>query len=101
VAGQDNEMLEVSRAVARIHTGVLVLVCAIMAGMGLFTITAWLVIKGGHRVGPHLALLSQFFPGYSVTWAGSFVGLLYGMIVGGIGGWLIGAVYNGVVGLRE
>jgi hypothetical protein len=98
---QDDEAREVSRAVARIHGGVLALVCGTLGGVGLFTMTVWLLIKGGARVGQHLGLLGQYFPGYSVTWTGSLVGLLYGTVVGGIVGWVIGAVYNGVVGLRQ
>ncbi len=98
---EEDETLEVVRAVARIHAGVLALVCAILGGAGLFTMTAWLLIRGGPRVGEHLQLLGQYFYGYSVTWTGSLVGLLYGAVVGGIAGWLIGAVYNGVVGLRQ
>ena len=98
---EPDETLAVSRAIVRIHAGVLALVCAIMGGLGLFTMTVWLLIKGGPYVGLHLQLLSQYFPGYSVTWTGSLVGLAYGALVGGIVGWLIGAVYNGVVWLRQ
>ena len=96
-----DDTTEVSRAVARIHAGVLALVCGIIGGVGLFTMTVWLLIQGGPRVGQHLALLGQYFYGYKVTWLGSLVGLLYGATFGGIVGWLVGAVYNGVVGLRE
>ena len=96
-----DETLEVSHAVARIHAGVLALVCAFLGGVALFTITVWLLIRGGARVGAHLGLLGNYFYGYSVTWTGSVVGLLYGTLVGGVVGWVIGAVYNGVVGLRE
>ncbi len=92
---------EVSRAVARIHAGVLAVVCGLIGGVGLFTMTVWLLIRGGPRVGQHLSLLGQYFYGYTVTWGGSLVGLVYGAVIGGIVGWLIGAVYNGVVGLRE
>ena len=98
---QNDETREVSHAVARIHAGVLALVCAFLGGGGLFIMTVWLLIQGGQRVGEHLGLLRNYFYGYSVTWTGSVVGLLYGMLVGGIVGWVIGAVYNGVVGLRE
>jgi len=96
-----SETLEISRAVAHIHRGALALVCALIAGIGLFTMTAWLVIKDGIVVGPHLALLGQYLPGYSVTWGGSLVGLFYGAVIGGIGGWLIAAIYNGVARLRH
>jgi hypothetical protein len=98
---QSDETLEVSRAVEHIHRGALALVCALIGGIGLFAMTAWLVIKDGTPVGPHLGLLSQYVPGYSVTWGGSLAGLFYGAVVGGIGGWLIAAVYSGVARFRQ
>lgn len=96
-----DETFEVTRAVARIHAGVLALVCGVLGGAGLFAMTAWLVIKGGPNVGAHLQLLSQYFYGYSVTWTGSIIGFLYGAVTGAFVGWLIGIVYNVVAGLRE
>ena len=92
---------EIVWAVARLHARVLALIGAIVGGLGLFAMTAWLLIKGGAEVGPHLGLLNQYFYGYSVTWQGAFVGLLYGVAVGAIAGWLVGALYNLVVGMRS
>lgn len=96
-----DETIEVTRAVARMHAGVLALVCGVLGGAGLFGMTVWLLIKGGPHVGAHLRLLGQYFYGYSVTWTGSLVGLVYGALTGALVGWLIGVVYNTVVGLRE
>lgn len=59
----------------------------VMGGMLLFLVTIALLVKGGEVVGPNLQLLDQFFPWYSVTAPGSLVGLLYGFVVGFIGGW--------------
>jgi hypothetical protein len=92
---------EIAWAVARLQARVLALVGAILGGGGLFLATAWLVIKGGDRIGPHLSLLSQYFWGYSVTWHGALVGALYGAFVGGLAGWLIGAIYNLVAEARS
>jgi hypothetical protein len=92
---------EISRAFARIRTGVLALVCAMIGGGGLFLMTAWLLMKGGPHVGQHLQLLSNYFIGYSVTWSGSVVGLLYGAIVGAVIGWAVSTLYNIVVVLRQ
>ncbi len=96
-----DETFEVTRAVARMHAGVLALVCGVLGGLGLFTMTVWLLIKGGPNVGAHLGLLGQYFYGYSVTWTGSLVGLMYGTLAGAAVGWLIGAIYNLIAGLRE
>ena len=91
---------EISQAVARIRAGVLALVGALIGGLGLFIMTAWLVIEDGPQVGRHLQLLSNYFVGYSVTWGGSLVGLFYGALTGGVVGWAIGTIYNKVVGIR-
>jgi len=92
--------MELSRAVVRLQAGVLAVVFALIGGVALFVMTAWLLVKGGPHVGAHLQLLEQYFPGYSVTWRGSLVGAGYGMLVGGIVGWMIGAIYNSAIAWR-
>jgi hypothetical protein len=69
-------------------------VLGILAGTALFLATLWLVLKDGPHPGPHLALLSQYFPGYSVSLAGSLVGFLYAFAAGFLTGALLGFVYN-------
>ena len=96
-----SELSEVKQAVVRLQTGVLTIVCALLGGVGLFVMTAWLLIKGGPQVGVHLQLLGHYFIGYSVTWKGSLVGLCYGALVGGVVGWAISTIYNGIVTLRQ
>jgi hypothetical protein len=66
----------------------------LLLGGGLFLATAFLVIRGGPNVGQHLALLRVFFPGYSVTWLGAFVGFIYAFVLGYGLGRIIGSVYN-------
>jgi small-conductance mechanosensitive channel len=92
---------KLSHKVAKIQAKILAFVMAVICGLGVFLMTAWLLIKGGTNVGAHLKLLSQYFIGYSVTWTGSFVGLLYGSLIGWIIGWLIGLIYNNIVGIRH
>jgi hypothetical protein len=91
----------VSKVVVRIQAGALAVVCGVLMGAGLFVMTVWLLIKGGPRVGLHLQLLGQYFPGYSVTWTGSLVGLFYGALTGGVIGWAIGSIYNCVLHRRR
>lgn len=90
---------EISHTLARIKTNALALVCAVIGGVGLFAMTAWLVIKDGPQAGQHLQLLSNYFVGYSVTWPGALVGLVYGAVTGWAVGWAIGTIYNKVVSL--
>ncbi|HQR32082.1 MAG TPA: hypothetical protein PLK30_05035 [Blastocatellia bacterium] len=92
---------EISREVMRIQAGVLAMVCAVLGGLLLFLMTVWLVVKDGPGAGPHLALLGNYFIGYSVTWGGSILGLFYGALTGGFVGWVVGVIYNLVVGLRQ
>ena len=77
------------------------LVTGLTAGMGVFIATNWLVIKGGPVVGPHLALLGQFFIGYRVTFVGSLIGFAYGFGCGFIAGSLFATIYNWFAQMRE
>jgi hypothetical protein len=45
-------------------------------------------------VGPNLALLGQFFPGYRVTLGGSFLGLAYGSLAGFLAGETLARMTN-------
>ncbi len=76
------------------------------AGLLLFFATLLLVMEGGEVVGPNLQLLSQFFPGYSVTASGSLLGLAYGFVAGFVSGWGIALLRNvtmflTVAGIRQ
>jgi len=73
----------------------------LLTGLIIFVATIWLVIKGGAIVGPNLGLLEQFFPGYSVTVFGSFVGFIYGFIFGFILGYLVAVLYNWILDKRD
>jgi hypothetical protein len=66
----------------------------LLLGGGLFLATVFLVIRGGPMVGQHLSMLRVFFPGYSVTWLGAFVGFIYAFVLGYGLGRIIGSVYN-------
>jgi hypothetical protein len=70
----------------------------LVAGLGLFVATNWLLLKGGHPVGPHLALLSQFFPGYRVTFLGSLIGFAWAFLWGFAAGWCVSRLYNRLAG---
>ncbi len=71
-------------------------VCA----LGVFLATAWLLLKGGDVVGPHLALLGQYFVGYRVSWLGSVVGAAWGFAFGFTAGFVISTIYNRIASSR-
>ena len=90
----------VLRAVARLRAGVMAVVFAMTCGAGLWIATAWLVVRGGTTVGKHLGLLRFYFPGYSVTWGGAFIGLVYGVLAGAVIGYLLARIYNSLADWR-
>ena len=90
----DPQLVLVTRTIARLRAGIVAVVSSVVMGFGLFSATLWLVIKGGPDVGQNLSLLRVYYPGYSVTWAGSFVGLFYGAVTGAVLGWCVASLYN-------
>jgi hypothetical protein len=92
IAGKEEETIE--RLVVRLNAVLTGVVLGFLSGIGLFLATIWLVIKGGPHPGPHLILLSQYFPGYTITVAGSLVGFFYAFAIGFLTGALLGFVYN-------
>jgi hypothetical protein len=95
---KDKEWDVIQSSVASLRASVMAVVFAMVGGVGLFIATAWLLVKGGENVGATLSLLRHFYPGYSVTWGGAFVGLIYGALTGGILGYAIAFIYNTVAG---
>ncbi|MBK8177891.1 MAG: hypothetical protein IPK67_03110 [Planctomycetes bacterium] len=51
-------------------------------GLGLCLATLVLVWKGGSDMGQHLGRLRYVLPGYSVSYAGAALGLVYGFFIG-------------------
>lgn len=97
----DQQLVLVARTIARLRAGIVAVVSAMVTGFGLFAATLWLVIKGGPTVGQNLGLLRAYFPGYSVTWGGSFIGFAYGALTGAVLGWSVASLYNLLVRWRS
>src|SRR5918992_5879444 len=72
-------------------------VLGLFFGLAIFVATNWLVLKGGEVIGPHLALLGQFFIGYDVSFVGSLIGFAYGFVYGFIFGYFVAWMYNQIV----
>lgn len=86
----------VASAIVRLRARVVALVFCMLGAAGLFIATAWLVLRGGEQVGLHLGLLANYFPGYTVTWPGAFVGAGYGGALGLGVGYSVAWIYNRV-----
>jgi uncharacterized membrane protein len=91
---------EVIRAVARLKAGILGLVFGLIFGVGLFAMTAILLIEAGPNTGLHLRLLGNFFIGYTITWKGAFIGFFWAFATGALIGWSIGIIYNRIIEIR-
>ena len=83
-----------AKAFARVDAIALGSAVAVTAGMILFLATMWLVVKGGEVIGPNLSLLSQYFPGYSVTVHGALIGFGYACLSGFLLGWAFAHLRN-------
>jgi hypothetical protein len=86
---------------AYMNAGVNGIIVGLLFGIGIFAATNFLLLKGGEVVGPHLALLGEFFFGYSVSFKGSLVGFAYGFGTGYLTGYLFSILYNWVARWRE
>ena len=96
---QTEQILE--RAVLSLNANILGIVLGIITGLGIFIATNFLILKGGDVVGPHLALLGNFFLGYRVTFLGSIIGFGYGLLTGYVAGFIIATIYNQVVKFKS
>ncbi|MBV7327925.1 hypothetical protein KFU94_06630 [Chloroflexi bacterium TSY] len=92
----------------RLNATVYGIVAGVMAGLGLFVVTNWLILKGGPMgpegepiIGPNLHLLSQFFIGYQISFVGSLIGFVYAFITGFIIAYIFAWIYNMIAGLRD
>jgi hypothetical protein len=65
-----------------------------VSGLAIFLATVFLVLKGGKVVGPNLALLGQYFLGYTVTLKGAWIGFAYSFLWGFLFGWLFAYLRN-------
>ena len=76
----------------KINTKALAISAGITWGLAIFLLTVWFLVMGYN--GNLLAKLGSIYIGYSVSWTGAFVGLIYGFVDGLIGGALLGYLYN-------
>lgn len=104
-----NEMLEDENTIEKIiltrllHLNAVIMgvITGLVFGLVVFFATIFLVLKGGEVVGPHLSLLGQFFIGYQVSVAGSFIGLAYGLVTGFLVGFFVAKMYNWLADFLE
>ncbi|MDA2920415.1 bacteriophage holin [Desulfobacterota bacterium AH_259_B03_O07] len=68
------------------------LTCGIIWGLGLFALTWWMIAFGGAT--GEKTIIGKFYIGYSISAAGSFIGLIWGFVDALIGGAIFAWLYN-------
>jgi hypothetical protein len=81
------------RAFAPVHKRALGVAVGCVFGLAFLLVTAFHVVLTPVPALP-IALLSQFFYGYEVSWRGAAVGLCWGLTTGFVAGWFVAFVYN-------
>lgn len=76
----------------KLNVKAMALTVGILWGAGVFLMTWWLIARG-EMVGEK-TVLGLFYLGYEVSAKGSFIGLLWAVPDGMIGGALIALLYN-------
>jgi hypothetical protein len=84
-------------AFAPLHRLAMGVAVGVVLGGLIFATTTALLLKGGPVIGPNLGLLAEYFFGYSVTWRGAFVGLVWGTGIGFLSGWGFAVLRNFLV----
>lgn len=65
---------------------------AIVWGAALFMATWWIILLDGSSDGP--TAIGSLYRGYSITPTGSFIGLVWALVDGLIGGAIFAWIYN-------
>jgi hypothetical protein len=82
-----------AHAFAPVHKGALGLAVGLTLGASIALLTTFhLAVRPEN--GPDIALLTQFFYGYSVSVPGIAIGFLWGAATGFVSGWLGGLIRN-------
>ena len=72
------------------------LACGIIWGLGLFCLTWWIIAFDGATGDP--TLIGRLYRGYTISAAGSAIGLVWAFFDGLIGGTIFAWLYNKIAG---
>lgn len=93
--GFNQELLD---AAVRFNSIVLGIVSGCLAAIVIFVATLVSVSKWGENAGNYLNLLAVFFPGYSATHQGAWIGAFWGFVFSGLAGFLTYWFYGKLIG---
>ena len=80
----------------KLNKNAFALALAIVWGMIVFLVTNIDLLRVG--TGEHLSRLSQIYVGYSVSFLGSIIGLVWGFATMFVAGWAVAWLYNRLSG---
>lgn len=76
----------------RLNVRAMAIACGLCWGFGLFLLTWWVILFDGSSSDP--TFLGRIYRGFTLTPGGSFIGLLWGLVDGLLGGAVVAWVYN-------
>ena len=76
----------------RLDVRAFALTCGLVWGLGLFVLTWWIIAFEG--ASGDVTLIGRVYRGYSISAAGSFIGLAWGLVDGFVGGAVFAWLYN-------
>lgn len=92
---RDHEIL--SAVFAKMDVPAMTVAAGVVGSLLLFLATATLLLQAvpqDYPVGPHLADLAAYLPGYRVSWAGAVFGAFYGFLIGAVAGFAAAVYWN-------
>ena len=87
--------------ILRIASHALGIALGVVAALQLSFSTLWLVLRGTADESFHAKLLSNYLPGYSVSWSGSLLGGVELFLLVYLSSLLVGETYNAVIRYRH
>ena len=96
----DRVNLKLLKTAIRFNARILGLTAGTLAAVVIYVATQASIVKWGDDSGGYLGLLAIFFPGYSVSSAGAWIGAFWAFIYFGTCSWLSYRVYGKVLGTR-
>lgn len=88
----------VALAFAPLHKRAFGIAIGVALGLSVSVATIVFLLRQPEQ-GVGLALLSQYFRGYEVSWFGALVGFFWGFLVGFVGGWFVAFCRNLVIAI--
>lgn len=83
----------------RLNVKAFSITCALIAGLGLFLATWWIILFDGTSYDP--TFIGRIYRGYNISPLGSVFGLIWGLPDGFIGGLIFSWLYNMIAGSRK